>query len=392
MARVQLAVLLSLSMVTQGSAQSVPQIRLAPPDARLDGDGFTYIASLRELPDGRVLLTDQWQRQFVVGDLRAGTVTPVGRVGDGPSEFRNVGDLWALGGDTTIMIDDGKAEWLMLSGTQVVAKWTRASSTIARVVGNRPADGVDLGGRVVWSALAPRHPVLGPPFDSTWVVRTDRTTGRGDTLTRGVRTRPGYYSTTSGRGSRGNAAPVLVQRPPTNASFSLSATILREVDAVAGFSDGWIAVARFNPYRVDWCPPSQKSCTVGPVIEQRRAYTDAEKRAFLEMYASKGQVPTTDLSRITGWPPTVPPFVQRNTKGNPMRPLRAMPDGRLLIERLETLRTPGNSYDIVDRRGVVVGRMTLPINQRVVGFGAGSIYTAVMDADEVERLRRHPWP
>jgi len=386
-------------MIAQGSAQSVPQIRLAPANAQLDGDGFTYIASIRELPDGRVLLTDQLEKRFVVADLSGGTVTEVARVGDGPTEFRFPGDLWALGSDTTILTDENKGEWLLVLGVRVMDKWTRTNSVMARVVserlptviGHSPAEGVDLSGHFVRSTMAPRAYVGGPPFDSIWVIRYDRATGRGDTLTRGVYLRPDYYATTAaGRLARGAGAPGRGGQTP-NASYLISLH-LREIDAVTVFPDGWIAVARFNPYRVDWCPPAQKNCTAGPVIEQRRPFTEAEKRAFLEMYGSKGRVPITDLSKITAWPTTIPPFIQRNTKAVRMHPLRAMPDGRLLIERVESLRTPANSYDIVDRRGVVVGRMTMPGNQRVVGFGAGSIYTAVIDADDVERLHRHPWP
>jgi hypothetical protein len=389
-ARATLALLLVVSVSACESAPPAPRIALAPPSAQLPGEGFTYIASLRELPDGRVLLVDQWEKRFVVADLGAGTVTPVARAGAGPSEYRAVGSLWALGGDTTVMIDHGAAQWLILAGTRVVEKWTRSSSVVAGMIRPRRVDGADLAGRVVWTAAAPRPLLGGDTFDSTWVIRTDRTTGDSDTLTRGIRVmRPGFYSTTPARqvmpaGGGGGASSA-------NGRYSVWHD-LREFDAVAMFPDGWVAVARFNPYRVDWCPPAQTSCTPGPVIEERRPYTDEEKRAFLEMYGSKRALPTTDLSRVSGWPPTVPPFVQRNTKANPMHPLRSMPDGRLLIERVESLGSPANSYDIVDRRGVLVGTMKLAANDRVVGFGTGSIYTTVTDSDDIERLRRHPWP
>jgi hypothetical protein len=31
-------------------------------------------------------------------------------------------------------------------------------------------------------------------------------------------------------------------------------------------------------------------------------------------------------------------------------------------------------------------------NERIVGFGVKSVYVAWKDADDIERLRRHPWP
>jgi hypothetical protein len=75
-----------------------------------------------------------------------------------------------------------------------------------------------------------------------------------------------------------------------------------------------------------------------------------------------------------------------------MTPVRTMPDGKLLVERYSSISHPANSYDIIDRRGVVVGVISLPVNQRIVGFGSRSVYTAVIDDLDVERLQRHPWP
>jgi hypothetical protein len=158
------------------------------------------------------------------------------------------------------------------------------------------------------------------------------------------------------------------------------------------FPDGWIAVARFNPYRVDWCPPAQ-ICRTGPVISARPAFSDSEKRVFRHTtYSAQTPVLATGEVRFgEDWPPTIPPFVQRQSRAAPEQILYPMPDGRLLIERFPTVNRPATTYDVVDRRGVLAGTISLPHNQRVVGFGARSIYIGTIDADDVERIQRHPW-
>lgn len=53
-------------------AQAIP---LSTPNANLS-EGFTAITSVRELQDGRVLLTDPRERRIVVADFEANTTRP----------------------------------------------------------------------------------------------------------------------------------------------------------------------------------------------------------------------------------------------------------------------------------------------------------------------------
>jgi hypothetical protein len=112
--------------------------------------------------------------------------------------------------------------------------------------------------------------------------------------------------------------------------------------------------------------------------------------ALLEAREAWSRRPTTDPAcYASGWPPTVPPFLSR---AGLFRNLFAMPDGRLLIERVPTARRPANSYDVIDRLGLLTGTISLPPELRIVGFGARTIYTASLDVSDIERLQRHPWP
>ena len=48
-------------------------------------------------------------------------------------------------------------------------------------------------------------------------------------------------------------------------------------------------------------------------------------------------------------------------------------------------------YFVIDRRGRLVGELTLPANEEIVGAGPATLYVAVKDEDDIIRLRRHPW-
>jgi hypothetical protein len=67
-------------------AQSVPVVRLSAPNARLDEE-FTYVGSIRELANGRVLIADEKENRLFVADFAQRQVHQIGRVGSGPGEY-----------------------------------------------------------------------------------------------------------------------------------------------------------------------------------------------------------------------------------------------------------------------------------------------------------------
>jgi hypothetical protein len=73
-------------------------------------------------------------------------------------------------------------------------------------------------------------------------------------------------------------------------------------------------------------------------------------------------------------------------------PLIPAPDGRVVVLRTPTADVAEPVYDVIDHRGMLVARIELAAGERIVGFGRRSVYLAAKDADDVERLRRHPWP
>jgi hypothetical protein len=90
-----------LALVAAGplSAQDdVARKNLARAEA-LFSEPFSRIAGLRELADGRVMISDRLEQAVRIIDFANSEVVEVGHVGQGPGEYRMPGDLLALPGD-----------------------------------------------------------------------------------------------------------------------------------------------------------------------------------------------------------------------------------------------------------------------------------------------------
>jgi hypothetical protein len=49
-------------------------------------------------------------------------------------------------------------------------------------------------------------------------------------------------------------------------------------------------------------------------------------------------------------------------------------------------------YDVVGRSGRLEEQLILGPNERLLGFGARSVYLVVTDIDGTQTIQRHPWP
>ena len=47
------------------------------------------------------------------------------------------------------------------------------------------------------------------------------------------------------------------------------------------------------------------------------------------------------------------------------------------------------TLDVFDARGILVGKVTIPKDRRIVGFGANSVYMARTDSDDMQWLERY---
>ena len=359
--------------------------KLRPPTATLD-EAFTQVAGLRELADGRVIVTDAPEVRVVVADFATRRVEPIGRQGRGPGEFVRPGGLYAFGDDRTLLADNGAVRWLILSGTRIVETVPPDDPAVtATFAGTRYAD--SHGTVAGWAVDKPVPGIQDAGVhDSGTVVFVDRRTGRIDTVAKVVRTPQRFFAWTD---------------PSTGeTSFRAAAAAFATSEDFLLFNDGWLAVVRLNPYRVDWRDPRGSWTHGAPLPVPAIRVTDREKAFYVERFARAANAPfvvspsvPADLRaailgaarrRWTEFPDFVPPI-------QGMSSLPA-PEGRVVIPRTPTAAWPDPTYDVVDRDGKLVARLQLARGERIVGFGKTSVYVAARDADDLEQLRRHPWP
>lgn len=365
------AIGLIATVVTRTPAQSggPRRIALAAPNATLAAE-FTLAGSVRELSDGRLLVVDRSEKKLVVADWGKADVAQIGRNGSGPGEYLQPSSLLALGADSTLMPDPRNERWLVLHRAAIVA--TLGPGTPAIMSGARQPLGADDHGHVIFTrgiSVGAAAPGSLPRRDSVLLLRVVRATGRSDTVSV-LRARPTTVKV-DGPANRPTAVSVFINPLATG-------------ELAAFFPDGWIAIARLDPYRIDWITPDGKHTRGSPLPFERVRLDEREQRAFLEREAARTGRPPRDPSAVPEWPEIMPPFLPES--------LLPAPDGRLWIRRPPTAANPNPPYDVVDRRGVLVARVTVGKDVQVVGFGRDAVYTVATDDDGIQHVQRRPCP
>lgn len=353
-----------------GAQSPAPRrVALPAPDATLAAE-FTLVTSVRELPDGRVLVLDRSEKKLGVVDWTTASLTPIGRNGSGPGEYLLPNGLLALGGDSTLMPDPRNGRWLLLRSETIVA--TIGPDAPAIKNGARQPIGADSRGHIIvtgsMSGGAPAA-TTAPRLDSLRLLRVQRATGKADTVAV-LRARP---ATINIQGPADRPTSVQVMRNP-----------LADGELAALFPDGWIAIARIEPYRVDWIAPDGKQIRGEPLPFERVRLDEREQRAFLEREAARTGNPPRDPRSLPAWPEMMPAF-----SGEALLPA---PDGRLWVRRTGTAANPSLPYDVIDRRGTLVARVTAGADVQVIGFGRASVYTTATDENGIQRLQRRGMP
>jgi hypothetical protein len=348
--------LVALIAVGSAGAQTVPTLSLAKATGTLDAE-FITITSVRELGDGRVLVSDPRDNRIVVGDFRTGAVRQLGRVGNGPKEYPIAFPLVATGGDTSLMINGLSKRWLVFIGDSIVADLPPESRVIAEVTTDR---GVDRFGRILTTKAPPLDPRGEPinPRDSLALVFVSKQSGKVDTIGKLWMGPP--RRSTGGAATSGRSFPAYDLPQLTN--------------------DGWVAVVRHEPFRVDWRSPDGR-WTFGKAINvPADRVTAADKAAFLARFPESRRPPESAID----WPSEFP--------AAPPQQLRVTPDGKLVVVRYRSVAHPNPVYYVIDRQGRLTGQLQLDPSAQIAGFGRSSVYIAAKDPDDIVRLRRHPWP
>jgi len=379
---------LAATLVLAGALAPGRSLGQAPPDVRLGAadaiapEPFSLIKGLRELSDGRVLITDWIEQRLVVIDFARGSLEDVGRVGPGPREFRLPDRLLALPGDTTLLVDVGNGRLAVIAPTlEIVRTISIYAHGESYAMNPHGADGRG----VLYFQLSPFAIGRGAPSDSVaigrWGERADRVTFVGDrVLLKAYTSRPS--------GSR--------PRP------GLPYVAFAKQDDWAVTSDGAVAVVRSSPYRVEWYGPGNR-VLVGPAVaytpiavtadDRRREVRDFLRGSYVSGrgndggagHVSAAMQSDQEIDRIAregDFAAEFPPF-----RGGAVW---AAGD-HIWVQRAAGGAGPP-SLDVFDRSGRRIASVALPAGRTVIGFGSGTLYATVTGADDLLTLERYRLP
>src|SRR5688572_10525457 len=351
-------------------AQTVQPLSLQPSNGSLTEE-FEALSSIRELRDGRLLLTDRRQQRLVLANLATGQVSTVGRRGQGPGEYSSPPQVFQLRGDSSLLVARTQRRWLLLDGASFVATLPPDEAALRETRGI--VIGTDTLGRILTTRTPPQQPgvTVTGKGDSLALLLVERATGRADTIAR-LRRMP----------SRSTLS-VDAQGRETAASYDVIGIMATEEVATI-FPDGVVAVARLDPFRVDWRLPSGAWVRGDSIAIRPMTIDTRQKRWYMQVTA--GNEAPKAAETLSGWPAAFPPFYS-----SPV-PLIPAADGRLLIRRPRDADHQGTRYLVIDRRGQLSGEITLTQNQSILGFGRSHVFVTSTDNDGVQTIRRHSWP
>lgn len=313
---------------------------------------IAHVSAARELPDGRVLISDAKTPAVYLLDPKTGRAQLVGSAGAGDQQYVQPGGLYAGPGETTLLLDRAQKRVLTFSrdgrivASASIAVRGRQSSSDRDVDYQRP----DAKGHAYFmeSRFAPQS---GP--NSQPLLRFDPVTQTSEPVAQiGLpeeKVIPGGDGVTFGRTVIGSPA-----------------------DGWGVLPDGRVAVVRAAPYRVEWCLPGG-GLVRGPVIDYDPVpMTDADRRAFAEKagrgasvgVAGAGNGAAASLGML--FAPAKAPFDPDS--------ILVAPEGRVWVKRNAAASAITVVYDVFDGTGRRAARLELPAGSHVVGFGPASIY------------------
>lgn len=349
--------------------------RIAMPAAVASSDhAFTRVESVAELADGSVIVSDIREGLITVLDAELGVTRTVGRRGQGPGEYVNLGAVFHLRGDTAVLVETARRRLRLVTSQTLLGPMRRDEPP--------PIDlalaGVDSTGRTVEvfaskaGYVAPgTSPVLIIQYaESLVLVRRSREGSARDTI---ATLAGGYFGVADvERTVRGQRLRYFLQHP------------IAAADQAVAFPDGWVAVVHGSPYHVQWILPDG-SRRRGPPREYRRVrLTTAERQFAIDRRQGplhQGVFRPEDWPR---WPDFLPPFTNGAVLGTG--------DGHVLVRREMSRADTVQIYDEFDRSGQLVREIVTPRELRVVGAGRRGVYTVRRDDDDLEAILLHPWP
>jgi hypothetical protein len=360
---------------------------LGEPNASFPED-FGAIQTVRELRDGTVLVADPLGGALYRVDLDAGTRTVIGAEGQGPEEYRQPDAVWALPGDSTLLVDLGNGRMISLGPDQEFGSTSPLSAGSPRtglVVAIPQA--VDTDGYVYARSMA--GGMRGSLPDSGVVLRVERGTLALDTVASfKVEDRSREVLNVDG-----------------GQDVRLVTVPLSSADAWGVAADGSVVVARSSDYHVEWfgrdgsvevgAPSPFEPVAIGMAEKEEwnrnRGRSGGGVGVMIDMdsngsmstsFSRGGMTEARELDQYT-WPDFLPPFY----------------NGRIDVDHEDRAwvrrRAEGGAdatYELFDRSGEYVTTYSLPNNRRLIGFGASSVYVVAFDEFDLNYLERYSFP
>jgi hypothetical protein len=342
-------------------------------------ESFGYMNGVRELPDGRVMVADALGQVLVVVDLNRGTADTLGRVGSGPKEYRQPDVVYALPGDSTLLLDLGNARLTVLGPDFAFGATVSVTQSDGEGMAFVLPRSVDREGHAYYlqQGVAPG----GARPDSGTVMRFERGSGQSTPI--------GKVKLPETTESGGQGRRMIAMRP------------LSPRDDWAVAADGRVAFVRAADYSVQWVEPDGRVVSGPPNAFKPVRVGEAEREEWqsdmsrsgvsvsmtatsdgtrsMSMRRGGGGGPPPDAS-AADWPDVAPAFRYGRSV--------VTPTGDLWVERYVPAGEPP-LIDVFDGAGRKRGEFTLPVGCRVVGFGRGTVYLSRIDADDLQWLERY---
>jgi hypothetical protein len=359
---------------------------LSQPDAEFP-EPLSSVTAVRELKDGTVIVLDATERLVKRVRFQLRQSLQVGRQGSGPGEYLRPVQVFVLAADSTAFLDVGNGRVLtfdsdlkaghsldMFSGaglsnpTRVEPDAGPSPPPLTRIAF------LDSLGRAYSEALPVIRAEDGTfvrASDSAAIERWARGGRKRDTLAF-VRVREDRKGLV--RNSHGQIAML--------APRSTKAFETWEQWVVA--PDGRIAIARLQPYSVDFVSTDGVRRN-GPALPFERLRVTAQDRQQWVVQRQDSRLRSAASTTRPGesgieWPEFLPPFLDGA--------LFFAPDGQLWVQRAVTAGKPP-TFDVINREGKVGSRVVFRPNVRLAGFGKRWLFAVRTDSDGLQYLQRY---
>ena len=262
-------VLGAMALSGPGGAAAQDVISLDGPSAAY-AEPFSLIGGIRELADGRVLVSDALEEALYVLDSGLQSAEQISRKGQGPDEYRQPDALFAWPGDSALMVDLGNGRMTVIGSDYGFGRTIPVVQQEAMGLQIIIPQGVDATGSLYYQ---PRGD--GVIRDSADIVRWQpEAEGEPEPVVR-IKLEDVTERTSGGANDmRQEVRPVP----------------LSPEDGWAVGQDGAVAVVRVGDYHVDWVRPDGSVVSGSPVSWKPVPVKSADKEAWAEEMAANGMM------------------------------------------------------------------------------------------------------